>query len=760
MVNADLPDVIEIWNNVFIQFNREADGSLRELPAQHVDTGMGFERLTSILQGVDSNYDTDIFMPLFAEIQALTNAPRPYTGKVGADDVGYVDMAYRVIADHIRTLSFAIADGAMPSNDGRGYVLRRVLRRAVRFGRQNLNADLGFFSKLVPKLVEVMGDTFPEIREKESLVTAVIRDEEESFNLTLDKGLKKFKELAQTVGEDKIFSGNDAHYLYTTMGFPIDLTQLMAEEEGLQVDMEGFEAKMKEEAELSAAAHIAKMAGGSGKDMRMVAEQTAHLVSTGVPATDDSPKYVWDQTLDGCTVKALFIGRGETEDKIGFVEQVSPESSTVGVILDKSSFYAEAGGQIYDVGTITSSSGTKIKITNVQSYGQFVLHVGDVIEGSLNVGDTVSCSVDYVRRRPIASNHTMTHVLNYALREVLVKRPAAQGKESNVDVDQKGSLVDEFKSRFDFSWNGQLSTKELEDVEALCRERIEKEIPVDAYVAPLSDAEKISSLRAVFGEKYPDPVRVVAVTPSKITEILSNPQDAMWNEYSVEFCGGTHLTNTKDAEAFCLLNEEGIAKGVRRITFVTRDDAKKAMEAADTFDVKLKEAGSLKGEDLEAAVKALSQELDALVISTVKKTAFRETLAGYLKEVLAFKKERMAGMVDEIKAKAIEAGQSAEGNKVVFRFDFGLDAKLGKNVATAFTKKIEDKAIMLISADEDSDRFLVMAMAPKGVDVDCKAWCTAATDGHGKGGGKKDSSQFTVAGLSLLDSVLEKAKGF
>jgi alanyl-tRNA synthetase len=209
-----------------------------------------------------------------------------------------------------------------------------------------------------------------------------------------------------------------------------------------------------------------------------------------------------------------------------------------------------------------------------------------------------------------------------------------------------------------------------------------------------------------------------------------------------------------------LLNEEGIAKGVRRITFVTRDDAKKAMEAADTFDVKLKEAGSLKGEDLEAAVKALSQELDALVISTVKKTAFRETLAGYLKEVLAFKKERMAGMVDEIKAKAIEAGQSAEGNKVVFRFDFGLDAKLGKNVATAFTKKIEDKAIMLISADEDSDRFLVMAMAPKGVDVDCKAWCTAATDGHGKGGGKKDSSQFTVAGLSLLDSVLEKAKGF
>mmetsp|Transcript_41640 Transcript_41640/g.99809 ORF Transcript_41640/g.99809 Transcript_41640/m.99809 type:complete len:966 (-) Transcript_41640:85-2982(-) len=760
LVNADLPDVIEIWNNVFIQFNREADGSLRELPAQHVDTGMGFERLTSILQGVDSNYDTDIFMPLFAEIQQLTNAPRPYTGKVGADDDGYVDMAYRVIADHIRTLSFAIADGAMPSNDGRGYVLRRVLRRAVRFGRQNLNADLGFFSKLVPKLVEVMGDTFPEIREKEPLVTSIIRDEEESFNLTLDNGLKKFKELAEKVGDDKVFSGKDAHYLYTTMGFPIDLTELMAEEEGLTVDKDGFEAKMKEEAELSAAAHIAKMAGGSGKDMRMVAEQTAHLVSKGVPATDDSPKYVWDKPLDGCTVKALFIGRGETEDKIGFVEQISPESSTVGVILDKSSFYAEAGGQIYDVGTITSSNGTKINVTNVQSYGQFILHLGEVIEGSLSVGDTVSCTVDYDRRRPIASNHTMTHVLNYALREVLVKRPSAQGNAPNVDVDQKGSLVDEFKSRFDFSWNSQLSPKELEEVEMLCRERIEKEIPVDAYVAPLSDAEKISSLRAVFGEKYPDPVRVVAVTPSKITEILSNPQDAMWNEYSVEFCGGTHLTNTKEAEAFCLINEEGIAKGVRRITFVTRADAKKAIQDAEAFETKLKEADSLKGDDLEAAVKSLSVELDSLVVSTVKKAAFRNTIAGYLKKVLTFKKERMAGMVDEIKAKAIEAGESSEGNKVVFRFDFGVDAKMGKNVATAFTKKIKDKAIMIISADADADRFLVLAMAPKGVDVDCKAWCTAATDGQGKGGGKKDSSQFTVPGINLLDSVMNKAKEF
>ncbi len=767
LVNADLPDVIEIWNNVFIQFNREADGSLRPLPAQHVDTGMGFERLTSILQGVDSNYDTDIFQPLFEEIRVLTGAPRPYGGKVGPEeDEGFVDMAYRVIADHVRTLSFAIADGAVPSNDGRGYVLRRVLRRAVRYGRQNLGAELGFFSKLVPKLVEVMGVTFPEIKEKQDYIISIVRDEEESFSRTLDKGLQKFKDLAaaskEKDGDKAVFSGKDAHYLYTTMGFPIDLTELMAEELGMAIDIDGFHAKMKEEQEISQAAHLAKMAGGSGKDMRMVAEQTSHLVNTlGVPATDDSAKYVTGAALDGCVVKALFIGRGETEDMIGFVDSVSPESLTVGIILDKTSFYAEQGGQINDIGDIIKAGEASVKIANVQIYGSFVLHLGEVVEGTLSVGDSVSCSVDYVRRHPIMSNHTMTHVLNYALREVLVTRPTAAGKApSGVDVDQKGSLVDEFKSRFDFSWNSQLTPQQLADVEAICREKIEKEVPVDAYVAPLADAEKIGALRAVFGEKYPDPVRVVAVAPSPIPDILANPQDASWNSYSVEFCGGTHLTNTKEAGAFSLLSEEGIAKGIRRIVFVTCDDAKKAIAAAAEFEAKLDAASKIEGgEELEALVKSLTLECDALVISTVKKVAFRETIAGFLKKVMAWKKAKMAGMTDEIKAKAIEVGEATEGNKVIFRYDFGLNAKLGKNVGTAFTKKIKDKAIMIISADEDADRFLVLAMAAKGLDVDCKAWCMAVTEGtNGKGGGKKDSAQFTVPDVSLVDSVMEKAK--
>ena len=754
LVNADLPDVIEIWNNVFIQYNREADGSLRPLPAQHVDTGMGFERLTSIMQGVDSNYDTDIFIPIFEAIQKVTGC-RPYSGKIGAEDADYVDMAYRVVADHIRTLSFAITDGAIPSNDGRGYVLRRVLRRAVRYGRQNLGAELGFFAQLVPTVVELFGDIFPELKEKQDLVTAIIRDEEESFSRTLDKGLLKFKELAEKVGDDKVFSGDDAHFLYTSMGFPVDLTELMAEEKGLTVDKDGFERRMAEEQEKSKKAHEEKMGAGSGKDMRLVAEQTAYLVSNNVEATNDDAKYVWNQELEGCSIKALFIGRNETEDKIGFVSEITPESSTVGVILDKTSFYAEAGGQVYDTGFIKSASGAQLRVDNVQMYGQYVLHLGEVVSGSFKTDEAVSCSVDYVRRAPIAANHTMTHVLNYALRRVLAS-------DGSVTIDQKGSFQDDFKSRFDFSWNGQVTPEQLKEIEKLCIERIEKEVPVESYVAPLAAAEKINALRAVFGEKYPDPVRVVAVSNHPIPEMLANPQDSTWNEYAVEFCGGTHLTNTKEAEAFCLLSEEGIAKGIRRIVFVTQADAKKAISAASEFEAKLNAADAMDGEALEGEVKVLSQDLAALTVSAVKRIEFRDKIGDLSRKVVAYKKQKIAGMTDEIVDKMVAAAEASTSNKAVFRFDFGSDGKVLKSLTTAYGKKVKDKAILLVSADTDADKLLVAAFAPKGLkDVDCKAWVAAATEGTGaKGGGKKDMAQFNVPGVGNADSILAKAKDF
>ncbi|GMH50878.1 hypothetical protein TrRE_jg12376, partial [Triparma retinervis] len=314
LVNADLPSVIEIWNNVFIQYNREADSSLRKLPAQHVDTGMGFERLASILQGKDSNYDTDVFTPLFEAIRLVTGA-RPYGGKVGTDDEGYVDMAYRVVADHVRTLTFAITDGAVPSNDGRGYVLRRVLRRAVRYGRQNLGAKLGFFSKLVPTLVEHMGEAFPEIVRKKDFVI-----------------------------------------------------------QNLKLDVEGFERKMQEEKDLSAAARKAKMSGGSGKEMVLEAEQTAALIARGIETTVDDQKYVWEKDIE-TVVKACFVGRNETEDKTGFKDSITKEDGACGLILSATNFYAEQGGQIYDTGTIKCPTGT-LRVDCVQVYGGYVLHLG------------------------------------------------------------------------------------------------------------------------------------------------------------------------------------------------------------------------------------------------------------------------------------------------------------------------------------------------------------------------------------------------
>lgn len=759
-MNADLPDVIEIWNNVFIQFNREADGSLRPLPSQHVDTGMGFERLTSILQGVDSNYDTDIFIPLFDAIQKITGA-RPYSGKVGDEDgPEYIDMAYRVVADHVRTLSFAIADGAVPSNDGRGYVLRRVLRRAVRYGRQNLNAELGFFAKLVNTLVELMGDTFPELREKEEYVTSIVREEEESFSKTVDKGIVEFKKRCDALGPDnKVFSGEDAHFLYTSMGFPVDLTELMCEERGLTLDMAGFDAKMDHEKKISEKAHLEKMSAGSGKDMRLVAEQTSHLVNKGVDATNDDAKYVWNEDLEGCTIKALFIGRNETEDGIGFVDTISKENGAVGIVLDKSNFYGESGGQTFDIGTIKTSSGATIQINNVQIYGSFVLHLGEVTDGSISVGDNATCSVDYVRRAPIAANHTMTHILNFALRDVLITN--ATSDQPNASVDQKGSLVDENKLRFDFSWSGPLTAEQLAAVERVCVDQINSSIPVDNFVAPLEDAQKISSLRAVFGEVYPDPVRVVAVSPSTITQMLGNPQDDQWNSYSVEFCGGTHLKNTSEAQGFVLLSEEGIAKGVRRITGVTMKDAAIATAAASDFEAKLTEAGKLQGTELESQVKLLTVELEGLSISAAKKIQFRETLGTYGKQVVAWKKKHAAEQTTKVVEKVIEVANTVtDGNKVVVRCDFGVDGKVAKAVTAAYGKKVKDKALLLVSADESADRFMVIAFAPKGMkDVDCKAWAVAATEGtKGKGGGKKDSAQFTVPGVGCIDDVLAKAR--
>jgi alanyl-tRNA synthetase len=549
LVNADVADVMEIWNLVFMQFNRESETVFKLLPDKHVDTGMGLERIASILQDKTSNYDTDIFVPIFNLIQEICGCPA-YSGKIGAEDTDLKDMAYRVVADHIRTVTFAITDGCVPSSDGRGYVIRRILRRAVRYGQEILNAPAGFFTKLVPQVVLMMDGAFPGMAAKQDYVMGVIEDEEKSFVRTLDHGVKHFqKVVAQLTSEGKtVVSGKDAHLLFGSMGFPFDLTQLMAEEKGFTVDAAEFEELMEKDRQISVIAHSAKKIVGT-RNFSMAAEQTSWLVANGVDATDSSSKYVW-HTSTPAEIKAVYMGLG-SDDGAGFTTDVTcSDDDTFGVILDATSYYYESGGQINDIGTLklTSESGDTfdIDVLDCKTYGPYVLHVcsgANAVGKTVKVGMKLTCHVDYENRSFVAPNHTMTHSLNYALRKVLLGDDCEISAKGS--CDQKGSLVDSDKLRFDFGWGTALTADEIKSVEGMVNEVIKSELPVFAENVPLADAKSICSLRSVFGERYPDPVRVLSVGVD-VQELIKNPDNSEWYKYSVEFCGGTHLSNTKE----------------------------------------------------------------------------------------------------------------------------------------------------------------------------------------------------------------------
>ncbi len=572
LVNADLPEVLEIWNVVFIQFNREEDSSLKDLPNKHVDTGMGFERLASILQVKTSNYDTDLFQPLFGRIRELSGGEHRYQGRVGEKDTDRTDTAYRVVADHIRTLCFAISDGAVPSNDGRGYVLRRVLRRAVRYGQQILDAKPGFFHKLVPTVVRMFKSVFPELESKEAFVTNVIEEEEMSFNATLDNGLRAFQKRTMEIERgdgQKVIPGPDAFFLYSTMGFPLDLTQLMAEEREFTVDVDGFHRCMKEEHSKSKDAAVARKNIG-GTVLALGPEQTSTLISQGIPTTSTISKFAWHHE-PSAKIVGLYLGCGEGEAGDGFVSSVKP-GQEVGIIIDSTPFYAEQGGQIHDTGVLVSMDGsTVVNISNVQSFAGYIIHSGLVDRGQLDLGEIIICKVDYGKRCLIAPNHTMTHVLNFALRMVLCGGVDSEAVVAGM-CEQKGSLVDANKLRFDFSWSSALTYEQLHDVEAMVESIISQELPVYSFLAPLEQASKIKALRRVFGEAYPDPVRVISVG-QEVSSMLQDPENSEWSNVSVEFCGGTHLSNTSEAVAFVILEESGISKGIRRIVALTKDKA-------------------------------------------------------------------------------------------------------------------------------------------------------------------------------------------
>lgn len=518
LVNQDDPDVLEIWNLVFIQFNREQDGSLKLLPKKHIDCGMGYERLVSVIQDKRSNYDTDVFVPLFDAIQKGSNAPK-YEGRVGADDVDCIDMAYRVLADHARTITIALADGGMPDNTGRGYVLRRILRRAVRYATEKLNAKPGFFATLVDTVVELLGDTFPELHKDPQSIKDVINEEEEQFLKTLTRGKNLLNRTIAKLGDIKVIPGDVAWRLYDTYGFPIDLTQLMAEEKGLTIDMEQYE-KSKHDSYILSQGKTGSQILTINLDVHAINE----LKEKKVPLTDDSFKYRYkavstdpeaEYKFEGCRGKVLALRYNNA-----FVPEIS-DGQECGVILDKTNFYAESGGQIYDQGFFNKigDDGTEFSINQVYNRGGYILHIG-VPVGTLKVGDEIELHLDVIRRQLTMKNHSATHALNHSLLKVLGQ-----------DTDQRGSLVVPEKLRFDFTNKAAMTLKQVAETERLTQEVVKKNVQIYAKEAELAKAKKINGLRSVFDEVYPDPVRVISFGVP-VEELEANPESGKGKSFT------------------------------------------------------------------------------------------------------------------------------------------------------------------------------------------------------------------------------------
>lgn len=687
LVNQDDPNVIEIWNNVFIQYNREKDRSLKPLPNKHVDTGMGYERLVSILQNKSSNYDTDVFTPLFQVIKEITGAPE-YQGRFGAEDSDGIDTAYRVVADHVRTLTFAISDGVIPNNEGRGYVIRRVLRRGARFARKYFKVDIGnFFSKIVPTIVDQLGDMFPELRSKQHEVMEILDEEEISFSKTLDRGERQFENYAHQAkakGNDKLH-GADVWRLYDTFGFPVDLTRIMAEERGLQIDDKEFEEARSKAKEASK---------GQKKTAVDAVKLDVHDLGNlekmhTVPKTNDVAKF--DRGNIDAQIKAIYHAKSFHPS----TESV-PHGEQLGIILDRTNFYAEQGGQESDTGRIIIDGQSELEVGDVQLYGGYVLHTGFLKYGSFAVGDCVVCEYDELRRWPIRNNHTGTHILNFALKEVL-----------GDGIEQKGSLVAAEKLRFDFSHKSAVTEKQLEKIEEISTEYIKQNCGVYSQEVPLATARQISGVRAVFGETYPDPVRVVSVGV-ELDEILKNVNDPRWEKVSIEFCGGTHVLKTGDIKDLVVLEESGIAKGIRRIIAVTGEDAHHVQRVAKEFEQRLDHLQSMAlGPAKEQEAKQIQVDLNQLNISAVQKTKFRERFTSINKQIIdaqkAQQKLESKKAVETITA-FFEAPENQERSWLVTELPISANAKAVSESLNHVKSKLKDKTVYVLAADGDQGR--------------------------------------------------------
>jgi alanyl-tRNA synthetase len=554
LVNGDHPQVIEIWNNVFMEFNRKADGSLEKLPAQHVDTGMGFERLCMVIQGKKSNYDTDIFQDY---IQYLSKKSAiPYTSSDSKTDI-----AMRVIADHIRAISFAIADGQLPSNTGAGYVIRRILRRAVRYGYSFLNFKEPFLYGLVELLAQKMGNNFPELLKQRELITRVIQEEENSFFRTLEKGIQRFNDYLAT--NPLSIEGKFTFELYDTYGFPVDLTQLLAREAGKPVDMEGFNAALTQQKERSRAA-------------------------TSIDTED------WIELNKN--TETTFVGYEifEAEAELIRYRKVKAKGKEYyQLVLSVTPFYAEGGGQVGDTGVLADSTGKEIKVKDTKKENGVIVHFTD--ELPTDVTGVLLAKVDAHKRLLTQNNHSATHILHAALRQVLGSH-----------VEQKGSLVNDAQLRFDFSHFTKVTDEQIAQIETIVNKKIREDIPLDAKLMPIEEAKQMGAM-ALFGEKYGETVRVVTFDPL----------------YSIELCGGTHVRSTGQIGFFKITSEGAVAAGIRRIEAVT---AEKSEEYVNENLAALEEVRELlKSKDIKKSIESLLEhnalltaQLEALIKEKAK----------------------------------------------------------------------------------------------------------------------------------------------
>ena len=693
-VNGGCSRFIELWNLVFIQYNRTEGGKLAELGAKYVDTGAGLERIAAVLQKKKSNYDTDLFMPIVEGIAEITG--HKYKSELNNN----IDNAFRVISDHIRAVTFAITDGATPSNEGRGYVIRRILRRASRFGRE-LGMHEPFMYKLVPVVVGCLGDAFGEIKDRADHVTTVIESEEASFGRTLDRGIEIFNSAAKRAqkSKDKIINGEDAFQLYDTYGFPIDLTELMAEERSLKVDKAKFDELMEEQRERARAAQ---------KSTSLMSV----LADTKLPTTEDLHKYQCDR----CDSKiAGFI------DEKGFRKDGNIEvDGEVGIVLDRTCFYAEAGGQVGDCGVIESGKARFI-VENTVRIADCVVHRGKVAEGSFTVGKTVKAIVSK-DRDSIKKNHTATHLLQWALQIVCGK-----------SVAQQGSLVGPDYLRFDFTCPKALTDEQIKQVEDLVREKITEDLPLTCVVMPRAEAEKLGAM-ALFGEKYGSEVRVVAIGAAN--------EKLIGDAFSREFCGGTHCDNTGQIGSFKIIKEESISAGVRRITALTGSGLTNYLEDRGEIVDKLSVM-------LKTSADELVERVDRLIKENKKLAKKLKSGAG----------QSGSDTMAEAK-KLLEKSEKIDGTSVVTGRLSTTSVEQAREAIDMLKKKAKSAAVVL-GFDDDGKVTLLVGFTDDLVKKGLKAGVLVkaiAPIVDGGGGGRPQMAQAGGKKPEKIKDALNKAK--